>query len=91
MNPTVSFPFDADRHRRLRDLVDQAAERPAAEWEAFLEGECPEDAELRTEALRLLVHVQAATAEHFRFIRILRAPPGNRSIFYDPTNSYLAS
>jgi hypothetical protein len=33
---------DVVRHRRLRDLVERAAEHPAEHWRAFLEGACPE-------------------------------------------------
>ncbi len=54
MNSTL--PYDPDRYRRLRELVDRAAERPAAEWASFLERECPADPALRSEALRLLEH-----------------------------------
>jgi len=41
MNSTL--PYDPDRYRQLRELVDRAAERPAAEWALFLERECPAD------------------------------------------------
>ncbi len=41
MNSTLSY--DPDRYRQLRELVDRAAERPAAEWASFLERECPAD------------------------------------------------
>src|SRR5262249_11119195 len=34
MNSTLDEP---DRYRRLRELVDRAAEHPAAEWASFLE------------------------------------------------------
>jgi hypothetical protein len=63
MNSTL--PSDPDRYRRLRELVDRAAERPAAEWVTFLERECPTDPALQEEALRLLAHAQAASAESF--------------------------
>ena len=63
MNSTLSY--DPDRYRRLRELVDGAAERPTAEWAAFLEQECPTDPELQSEALRLLEHASAASAEGF--------------------------
>ena len=63
MNSTL--PYDADRYRLLRELVDRAAERPAAEWASFLEQECPADPALRSEALRLLEHAQAASTEGF--------------------------
>jgi hypothetical protein len=56
---------DAARHRRLRALVDEAAELPEEHWTAFLEAECPEDAALRGEARRLLEHARAASAERF--------------------------
>ena len=63
MNSTLSY--DPDRYRQLRELVDRAAERPAAEWASFLERECPADPTLRSEALRLLEHAQAASTEGF--------------------------
>ncbi len=63
MNATV--PHDPDRYRRLRELVDRAAERPAAEWASFLERECPDDPALRSEALRLLEHNREAGVEGF--------------------------
>jgi serine/threonine protein kinase len=63
MNSTL--PSDPERYRRLRELVDRAAERPAAEWVTFLERECPTDPALQEEALRLLGHAQAASAEGF--------------------------
>ena len=63
MNSTL--PYDPDRYRRLRELVDRAADRPAAEWASFLERECPDDSALRSEALRLLEHALAASAEGF--------------------------
>jgi serine/threonine protein kinase len=77
MNSTRSF--DADRYRRLRDLVERAAERPAGEWGAWLAGACPEDAELRTEALRLLAQGQAARAEHFLEPTMMSDTPGSDS------------
>ena len=63
MNSTL--PYDPDRYRQLRELVDRAAERPAAEWASFLERECPADPALQSEALRLLEHAQAASTEGF--------------------------
>jgi hypothetical protein len=63
MNSTL--PHDPDRHRRLRELFDRAAERPAAEWASFLERECPDDPDLRSEALRLLEHDREAGPEGF--------------------------
>jgi len=63
MNSTLSY--DPDRYRQLRELVDRAAERPAAEWASFLERECPADPTLQSEALRLLEHAQAASTEGF--------------------------
>jgi hypothetical protein len=56
---------DAERHQRLRELLDQAAGQPESEWEPFLERECPGDCQLQGEALRLLKHGQAAGAEGF--------------------------
>ena len=63
MNSTLSY--DPDRYRQLRELVDRAAERPAAEWASFLERECPADPTLQSEALRLLEHARAASTEGF--------------------------
>ena len=63
MNSTHSY--DPDRYRQLRELVDRAAERPAAEWASFLERECPADPTLQSEALRLLEHARAASTEGF--------------------------
>jgi serine/threonine protein kinase len=63
MNTTQ--PYDPDRYRRLRDLVDRAAERPSAEWASWLERECPTDPALRGEAFRLLGQAQTASAEGF--------------------------
>jgi hypothetical protein len=63
MNSTL--PCDPDRYRRLRELVDRAAERPASEWVTFLGRECATDPALQEEALRLLGHAQAASAEGF--------------------------
>jgi serine/threonine protein kinase len=56
---------DTERYRRLRDLVDRAAERPAAEWAAFLERECPADPTLRAEALHLLGNAPRASKDGF--------------------------
>src|SRR5208337_4197370 len=63
MNSTL--PYDPDRYRQLRELVDRAAERPTAEWASFLERECPTDLELQSEALRLLEQALAASADGF--------------------------
>ncbi len=56
---------DAGRHLRLRELVDRAADLPASEGEAYIERDCGADPTLRTDALRLLEHVRAASAECF--------------------------
>ena len=74
MNST--FPYDSDRYRLLRELVDRAAERPTAEWASFLERECPTDPALQSEALRLLEHALAASADGFLEPP---APPTERS------------
>ena len=58
-------PLDDGRYRRLRDLVDRAADLPESEWSAFLERECGPDPALLREALRLLEHGRAAGAERF--------------------------
>ncbi len=63
MNSTLAH--DPHRYRRLRELIDRAAERPTAEWVAFLERECPTDLELQSEALRLLEHALAASSDGF--------------------------
>jgi serine/threonine-protein kinase len=63
MKPTV--PDDPERYRRLRDLVDRAAERPEGEWRSFLERACPSDPSLRADALRLLENARAASADGF--------------------------
>jgi hypothetical protein len=78
MNSTL--PYDPDRHRRLRELVDRAAERPAAEWASFLERECPTDAGLRSEVLRLLEHNRAASAEGFLEPPATTDGPGSVSV-----------
>jgi hypothetical protein len=62
---TTTLPPDPDRYRRLRELVDWAADQPAAEWATFLERQCPADSVLQSEALRLLKHAQAASSEGF--------------------------
>jgi serine/threonine protein kinase len=75
MNSTLHY--DPDRHRRLRELVDRPADRPAAEWAAFLERECPTDPALESEALRLLQHALAASAEGFLDPTATAAEPGS--------------
>ena len=78
MNSTS--PYDTDRYRRLRELVDRGAERPAAEWASFLERECPADPALQSEALRLLAHAQAASTEGFLEPCAPTAVPGSVSV-----------
>jgi hypothetical protein len=56
---------DPDIYRLLRELYDRAAELPTAEWASFLERECPADATLRHEALRLLAQGRMAGIEGF--------------------------
>jgi predicted Ser/Thr protein kinase/ribosomal protein S27E len=68
MNPTAHD--DEARYRRLRELVDRAADRPASEWEVFLERECGADPSLKAEAMRLLGHAREASIEGF-----LEPPP----------------
>ncbi|MEJ7637336.1 MAG: hypothetical protein WKF75_04920 [Singulisphaera sp.] len=53
MSTTTAIP-DPDRNRHVRALFDRAADLPPAEWGPFLERECPEDAGIRGEVLRLL-------------------------------------
>jgi hypothetical protein len=75
-----SPPCDPDRYSRLRELVDRAAERLEAEWPTFLERECPTDPDLRAEALRLLEHARAASAEGFLEPSEPTAVPGSGSV-----------
>jgi hypothetical protein len=77
MNSTS--PYDTDRYCRLRELVDRAAERPATEWGSFLEREYPTDPALWSEALRLLEHTRAASAEGFLDPTAPTAEPGSGS------------
>jgi hypothetical protein len=67
--------YDTDRYHRLRNLVDRVADRPEAGWASFLERECPTDPALRSEALRLLEHARAASAEGFLSPTALKAEP----------------
>jgi Protein kinase domain len=63
MNPTGDY--SARQYRLLRELYDRASGRPKAEWESFLEQECPADATFRSEALRLLEQGRMADMEGF--------------------------
>ncbi|MFT7665063.1 MAG: serine/threonine protein kinase/formylglycine-generating enzyme required for sulfatase activity [Planctomycetota bacterium] len=40
--------------RRIAELFDAASELPEAEWQAYLDGECPDDAQVVSEVLDLL-------------------------------------
>ena len=53
--------MDAERWRRARALFEELADAPAGVWSARLQALCPDDEEIRTEALALL-HADAQTA-----------------------------
>ena len=88
MNSTL--PYDPDRYRQLRELVDRAAERPTAEWAAFLEEECPTDPVLQSEALRLLAHALAASADGFLEPAAPTTEPSPESVAHGEPNRGLA-
>jgi serine/threonine-protein kinase len=54
--------MDAERWRRARALFDRLADASATDWETQLALACPDDAEVRAEALALLRADRTATA-----------------------------
>jgi tRNA A-37 threonylcarbamoyl transferase component Bud32 len=49
-----TVPRGTVRSQLIDDLFDRAVSLPAGEWNSFLERECPEDPDVRTEVMRAL-------------------------------------